>query len=46
VKPGDELVMEVELVENLDNAFYFKGRTKVSGKTVLSIEFTCASIKG
>ncbi|EQC44874.1 3-hydroxyacyl-ACP dehydratase FabZ [Bacteriovorax sp. Seq25_V] len=45
VKPGDELVMEVELVENLDNAFYFKGKTKVSGKTVLSIEFTCASLK-
>lgn len=44
VKPGDELLMEVELVENLSNAYYFKGTTKVAGKTVLSINFTCASV--
>jgi len=46
VKPGDELVMEVELVENLGNAFYFKGKSKVGGKLAVAIEFTCAKIEG
>lgn len=44
VRPNDELIMEVELTENIQNAYYFKGNTKVDGKTVLSINFTCASI--
>ncbi|MFG1591470.1 3-hydroxyacyl-ACP dehydratase FabZ [Halobacteriovorax sp. CON-3] len=44
VRPGDELVMEVELTEQISNAFYFKGKTKVAGKAVLSIEFTCAKV--
>jgi len=44
VKPGDLLEMEVELVESLSNAHYMKGVTKVSGKTVLIIEFAVASI--
>ncbi|EPZ51016.1 FabA-like domain protein [Bacteriovorax sp. BAL6_X] len=44
VRPGDELVMEVELTEQISNAFYFKGKTKVAGKMVLSIEFTCAKV--
>lgn len=44
VKPNDELVMEVELTENLANAYYFTGKTKVNNKVVLSLEFTCASV--
>lgn len=44
VKPGDELVMTVELTESLANAHYMKGTTKVDGKTVLVIEFAVASI--
>jgi 3-hydroxyacyl-[acyl-carrier-protein] dehydratase len=44
VKPGDELTMEVELVESLSNAHYMKGTSKVSGKTVMVIEFTVASV--
>ena len=44
VQPGDLLEMEVELVESLSNAHYMKGVTKVSGKTVLIIEFAVASI--
>jgi len=44
VRPGDELEMEVELVENLANAYYMKGTTKVAGKTVLVIEFAVASV--
>jgi len=45
VRPGDELVMEVELVENIGNAYYFKGKTRVSGKMAVAIEFTCAKIE-
>ena len=44
VRPGDELEMEVELTESISNAHYMKGTTKVSGKTVLVIEFAVASI--
>ncbi len=44
VKPGDELVMEVQLTENLSNAYYFKGKTRVNGKVVCAVDFTCASI--
>lgn len=44
VRPGDELLMEVELTESLANAHYMKGTTKVAGKTVLVIEFTVASV--
>lgn len=44
VRPGDELMMEVELTESISNAHYMKGTTKVNGKTVLIIEFAVASI--
>lgn len=44
VRPGDELEMEVELTESISNAHYMKGTTKVSGKTVLIIEFAVASV--
>ena len=46
VRPGDLLVMEVELLETISNASYMKGTTKVDGKTVLVIEFAVASIEG
>lgn len=44
VRPGDELMMEVELTESISNAHYMKGTTKVAGKTVLVIEFAVASV--
>jgi 3-hydroxyacyl-[acyl-carrier-protein] dehydratase len=44
VKPMDELIMEVELVEKISNASYMKGKSTVNGKIVLSIEFAVASI--
>lgn len=44
VKPQDELVMEVEIVEKIANASYMKGKSTVNGKTVLSIEFAVAHI--
>lgn len=44
VKPGDLLEMEVSLDENLANAFYMKGRTRVNGKVVMAISFTGTSL--
>lgn len=44
VKPGDLLEMEVTLDENIANAFYMKGRTKVNGKVVMAISFTGTSL--
>lgn len=44
VRPLDELIMDVELVESLSNAHYMKGTTRVNGKTVLILEFTVASV--
>lgn len=43
-KPGDELLMEVEIVENIGNASYMKGKTTVAGKTILVIEFAVAHV--
>lgn len=40
VKPGDLLEMEVSLDENMANAFYMSGRTRVKGKVVMAIKFT------
>ena len=45
VVPGDELIMEVELVETMANANFCKGKTTVNGKTVLVLEFAVASIE-
>ncbi len=45
VRPHDQLLMEVELVSQLENAYYFKGKTKVQSKVIAVIEFTCALIK-
>jgi len=44
VKPGDLLEMEVTLDEQLDNAFYMKGKTRVNGKVVMAISFTGTSV--
>ena len=44
VKPGDELSMEVELIEVISNAYLMKGKTRVNGKIVVALDFTCASI--
>ena len=41
-KPGDDLNMEVVLIDQIENAYYFKGKTKVDNKLAVSIEFACA----
>lgn len=45
IRPGDELLMNVTRVEVMANAHFFKGTTKVNGKTLVSVEFTCALIE-
>ena len=45
VRPDDLLCMEVELIDQIENAYYFKGKTRVNSKIVVSIEFTCALVK-
>lgn len=42
VRPGDTLHMQVELVDQAANAYYFKGKATVEGKVALAIEFACA----
>jgi len=42
VRPGDRLELRAELVEQVSNAFYMKGRASVNGKTAVTVEFTCA----
>lgn len=45
VKPGDTLEMSVDFVESLANAYFFKAQTRVDGKVVLALNFTCALIE-
>lgn len=45
VRPGDRLQMEVTLLDNIGQAYYFAGKIKVQDKVVLKLEFTCAHIK-
>lgn len=44
VRPGDTLTIEVELTEQLENAYYMKGKIQVAGKTVMNNEFTCTLV--
>jgi 3-hydroxyacyl-[acyl-carrier-protein] dehydratase len=43
VRPGDKLLIEVDLTEQLANAFFLKARLSVDGKTTASLEFACAT---
>jgi 3-hydroxyacyl-[acyl-carrier-protein] dehydratase len=44
VRPGDTLIIHVELLEKLANASYMKGNIKVNNKTVVVMEFAVAEI--
>lgn len=45
VRPLDELIISVELVNQELNAFVYKGMIKVLNKVVASAQFTCAQIE-
>ncbi len=43
VRPGETIRMEVELVERLAAAFFFKAKVSVAGKVAVRFEFACAA---
>jgi 3-hydroxyacyl-[acyl-carrier-protein] dehydratase len=42
VRPGETLLMEVELVERLSDAYFFKAKVSVDGRLAVRFEFACA----
>jgi 3-hydroxyacyl-[acyl-carrier-protein] dehydratase len=42
VKPGETIRILVKLVETIGNAWFFKGKITVNGKTALKVAFGCA----
>jgi 3-hydroxyacyl-[acyl-carrier-protein] dehydratase len=46
VRPGEKIVMEVELVERLAEAFFLKAKVTVDGKVSVRFEFACTAVQG
>ena len=42
VKPGETIRMQITLDENIGNAWFFKGKVLVDGKTAVKVDFGCA----
>ncbi|MBL6989515.1 MAG: beta-hydroxyacyl-ACP dehydratase [Bacteriovoracaceae bacterium] len=45
VRPKNVLNIKVELLEQLENAFFFKAKIMVVDQVVLNIKFTCALVE-
>jgi 3-hydroxyacyl-[acyl-carrier-protein] dehydratase len=45
VRPGEMIVMEVELTERLAEAFFLKAKVSVDGKVAVRFEFACTAAK-
>lgn len=43
VKPGETVEVQVELIEQLANAFFMKAKMTRDGKQVMRFEFACAT---
>ena len=43
VRPGEKLVMEVELTERLADAFFLKAKVTVEGKVAVRFDFACTA---
>ncbi len=43
VRPGERIIMEVELVERLAEAFFLKAKVSVEGKAAVRFEFACTA---
>ena len=43
VRPGETIVMEVELTERLADAFFLKAKVTVDGKVAVRFEFACTA---
>jgi 3-hydroxyacyl-[acyl-carrier-protein] dehydratase len=46
VRPGEKLLMEVELTERLADAFFLKAKVTVDGKVAVRFEFACTAAGG
>lgn len=42
IRPGDTMQIEAEVIDQLANAFFLKGRVTVAGKVTARLEFACA----
>jgi len=42
IRPGDTMLIEAELTDQLANAFFLKGKVTVEGKVTARLEFACA----
>ena len=45
VRPGEKIVMEVELTERLADAFFLKAKVTVDGKVAVRFEFACTAAR-
>ena len=45
VRPGEKLIMEVELTERLADAFFLKAKATVDGKVAAWFEFACTAAR-
>ncbi len=45
VRPGETIVLEVELAERLADAFFLKAKVSVDGKLAVRFEFACTAAK-
>jgi 3-hydroxyacyl-[acyl-carrier-protein] dehydratase len=43
VRPGETIIMEVELTERLADAFFLKAKLVVEGKVAVRFEFACTA---
>ena len=46
VRPGETILMEVELSERLADAFFLKAKVTVDGKVAVRFEFACTAVVG
>lgn len=44
-RPGDEILIDVQLQEEIANAVFMKAKAQVEGKTILTIEFAAAAVE-
>ena len=45
VRPGEKIVMEVELTERLADAIFLKAKVTVDGKVAVRFEFACTAAR-
>ena len=43
VRPGEKIVMEVELTERLADAFFLKAKVTVDGEIAVRFDFACTA---